>query len=134
MAQHMAQQNAEGSRDLSTLVDASAELQHLVQTIWRLRQPDGCLWDREQTPRSIGKNMIEEAYEALDCIEADDAAHLREELGDVLLQVVLQSQIAADAGEFDIEDVAADVDAKMVRRHPHVFGDEAAAGASSPNT
>jgi len=66
MAQHMAQQNAEGSRDLSTLVDASAELQHLVQTIWRLRQPDGCPWDREQTHRSIGKNMIEEAYEALD--------------------------------------------------------------------
>ena len=63
MAQHMAQQNAEGSRDLSTLVDASAELQHLVQTIWRLRQPDGCPWDREQTHRSIGKNMIEEAYE-----------------------------------------------------------------------
>ena len=79
MAEHMAQQNAEGSRDLSTLVDASAELQHLVQTIWRLRQPDGCPWDREQTHRSIGKNMIEEAYEALDCIEADDAAHLREE-------------------------------------------------------
>ena len=63
MAQHMAQQNAEGSRDLSTLIDASAELQHLVQTIWRLRQPDGCPWDREQTHRSIGKNMIEEAYE-----------------------------------------------------------------------
>ena len=82
MAQHMAQQNAEGSRDLSALVDASAELQHLVQTIWRLRQPDGCPWDREQTHQSIGKNMIEEAYEALDCIEADDAAHLREELGD----------------------------------------------------
>ena len=81
MAQHMAQQNAEGSRGLSTLVDASAELQHLVQTIWRLRQPDGCPWDREQTHQSIGKNMIEEAYEALDCIEADDAAHLREELG-----------------------------------------------------
>ena len=69
MAQHMVQQNAEGSRDLSTLVDASAELQHLVQTIWRLRQPDGCPWDREQTHRSIGKNMIEEAYEALDCID-----------------------------------------------------------------
>ena len=88
MAQHMAQQNAEGSRDLSTLVDASAELQHLMQTIWRLRQPDGCPWDREQTHQSIGKNMIEEAYEALDCIEADDATHLREELGDVLFAAV----------------------------------------------
>ena len=123
MAQHMAQQNAEGSRDLSTLVDASAELQHLVQTIWRLRQPDGCPWDREQTHRSIGKNMIEEAYEALDCIEADDATHLREELGDVLMQVVLHAQIAADAGEFTLADVAHDIDAKLIRRHPHVFGD-----------
>ena len=123
MAQHMAQQNAEGSRDLSTLIDASAELQHLVQTIWRLRQPDGCPWDREQTHRSIGKNMIEEAYEALDCIEADDAVHLREELGDVLMQVVLHAQIAADAGEFTLADVARDIDAKLIRRHPHVFGD-----------
>ena len=123
MAQHMAQQNAEGSRDLSTLVDASAELQHLVQIVWRLRQPDGCPWDREQTHRSIGKNMIEEAYEALDCIEADDAAHLREELGDVLMQVVLHAQIAADAGEFTLADVARDIDAKLIRRHPHVFGD-----------
>lgn len=123
MAEHMAQQNAEGSRDLSTLVDASAELQHLVQTIWRLRQPDGCPWDREQTHQSIGKNMIEEAYEALDCIEADDAAHLREELGDVLMQVVLHAQIAADAGEFTLADVARDIDAKLIRRHPHVFGD-----------
>ena len=114
MAQHMAQQNAEGSRDLSTLVDASAELQHLVQTIWRLRQPDGCPWDREQTHRSIGKNMIE---------EADDATHLREELGDVLMQVVLHAQIAADAGEFTLADVARDIDAKLIRRHPHVFGD-----------
>ncbi len=122
MAEQLAQQNAEGSRDLSTLVDASAELQHLVQTIWRLRQPDSP-WDREQTHRSIGKNMIEEAYEALDCIEADDAAHLREELGDVLMQVVLHAQIAADAGEFSLADVARDIDAKLIRRHPHVFGD-----------
>ena len=137
MAQHMAQQNAEGSRDLSTLVDASAELQHLVQTIWRLRQPDGCPWDREQTHRSIGKNMIEEAYEALDCIEADDAAHLREELGDVLMQVVLHAQIAADAGEFTLADVARDIDAKLIRRHPHVFGDadaESSDGSSRSGT
>ena len=123
MAQHMAQQNAEGSRDLSTLIDASAELQHLVQTIWRLRQPDGCPWDREQTHASIAHNMIEEAYEAVDAIEACDVAHLREELGDVLLQVVLQSQIAADAGEFTIDDVCRDINEKMVRRHPHIFGE-----------
>ena len=121
MAEHMAQQNAEGSRDLSTLVDASAELQHLVQTIWRLRQPDGCPWDREQTHRSIGKNMIEEAYEALDCIEADDAAHLREELGDVLMQVLFHTDIEREAGHFDIDDVADAACKKLVYRHPHVF-------------
>lgn len=101
-----------------------------VATISALRAPDGCPWDREQTHRSIAHNMIEEAYEAVDAIESGDVAHLREELGDVLLQVVLQSQIAQDAGEFDIEDVAADVNAKMVRRHPHVFGGADAADAA----
>ena len=100
-----------------------------VATIAALRAPDGCPWDREQTHQSIAHNMIEEAYEAVDAIEAADAAHLREELGDVLLQVVLQRQIAADAGEFDIDDVCADVNAKMVRRHPHVFGEAQAASA-----
>lgn len=94
-----------------------------VATIARLRAPDGCPWDRAQTHESIAKNMIEEAYEAVDAIESGDADHLREELGDVLLQVVLQSQIAADAGEFDINDVCADINEKMIRRHPHIFGD-----------
>ena len=92
-----------------------------VATISALRAPDGCPWDREQTHVSISHNMIEEAYEAVCAIEEEDVAHLREELGDVLLQVVLQSQIAADAGEFTIDDVCSDVNAKMVRRHPHVF-------------
>ena len=100
-----------------------------VATIAALRAPDGCPWDRAQTYRSIAHNMIEEAYEAVDAIEAVDVAHLREELGDVLLQVVLQSQIASDAGEFDIDDVCADVNEKMVRRHPHVFGEAQAANA-----
>lgn len=101
-----------------------------VATIAALRAPDGCPWDREQTHGSIAHNMIEEAYEAVDAIEAGSVAHLREELGDVLLQVVLQSQIAADAGEFTIDDVCADVNSKMIRRHPHVFGDASAADAS----
>lgn len=100
-----------------------------VATIAALRAPDGCPWDREQTHASIAHNMIEEAYEAVDAIEAGDVAHLREELGDVLLQVVLQSQIAADADEFTIDDVCADVNAKMIRRHPHVFGEAKAASA-----
>lgn len=93
-----------------------------ADTIAALRAPDGCPWDREQTHDSIAHNMIEEAYEAVDAIEQHDIAHLREELGDVLLQVVLQSQIAADAGEFDVADVCNDVNEKMIRRHPHVFG------------
>ena len=100
-----------------------------VDTIVALRAPNGCPWDREQTHESIARNMIEEAYEAVDAIEQHDAAHLREELGDVLLQVVLQSQIAADADEFTVADVCRDVNAKMIRRHPHVFG-EAAAGSA----
>ena len=101
-----------------------------VDTIAALRAPDGCPWDREQTHDSIAHNMIEEAYEAVDAIEKRDLKHLREELGDVLLQVVLQSQIAADAGEFDVADVCQDVNEKMIRRHPHVFG---SAHASSAN-
>ena len=123
-----AEQNetAAAERNPKTLVDAREELQHLVETIWRLRQPDGCPWDRKQTHASIAKNMIEEAYEAVDCIEADDAEHLREELGDVLMQVVLHAQIAADVGEFTMADVARDIDAKLIRRHPHIFGDASA--------
>ena len=102
-----------------------------VETVAKLRSPDGgCAWNRAQTHASIGDYMIEEAYEALDAIQADDAAHLREELGDVLLQVVLHSQIAADAGEFTIDDVCATIDEKMIRRHPHVFGDVHAENAN----
>ena len=98
-----------------------------VQTIAALRTPErGCPWDLEQTHESIAKNMIEEAYEAVAAIEEGDVEHMREELGDVLLQVVLQAQMAADAGEFDIDDVVRDVNTKIVRRHPHVFGTEAA--------
>lgn len=117
------------TRDTLTLSDAREEMQSLVETIWRLRQPDGCPWDRKQTHESIGKNMIEEAYEALDCIEAGDEAHLREELGDVLMQVVLYAQIAADAGAFTMADVARDINDKLIRRHPHVFGGRSADSA-----
>ena len=101
-----------------------------VDTIAALRAPDGCPWDRSQTHATISHNMLEEAYEAVDAIEHDDVAHLREELGDVLLQVVLQAQIAADAGEFTIDDVCADINAKMIRRHPHVFGEAQAENAA----
>lgn len=102
-----------------------------VNTVAALRDPvDGCPWDIEQTHESVSQNIIEEAYEAVEAIEDGDTAHLREELGDLLLQVVLQSQIAADAGEFDIDDVCEDINAKIVRRHPHVFGDAKATTAA----
>lgn len=103
------------------------EFDRLVRTMWRLRQPDGCPWDREQTHRSITKNMVEEAYEAVEAIESDDDAHLVEELGDVLEQVVLHAQIAADEGRFTIDDVVRGLNEKLVRRHPHVFGEHARA-------
>lgn len=112
-----------GERDRSTRIDASEAFDALTETIWRLRQPDGCPWDREQTHASIAKNMVEEAYEAVDCIEDGDDAHLCEELGDVLMQVMLHAQIAADEGAFTIDDVVRGLDEKLVRRHPHVFGD-----------
>ena len=105
------------------------QFDRLVRTIWRLRQPDGCPWDKVQTHHTITKNMIEEAYEAVDAIEAEDVVHLREELGDVLEQVLLHSQIAADSQEFDIDDVCRELNEKLVRRHPHIFGDPDAAGA-----
>ena len=101
-----------------------------VETIAALRSPDGCPWNRAQTHESLEEYLIEEAYEAADAIESGDPDHIREELGDVLLQVVLQSQVAADAGHFTIDDVCATIDEKMVRRHPHVFGDANAQNAN----
>jgi len=98
-----------------------------VELIEVLRSPTGCPWDREQTHQSIAKNMVEEAYEAVHAIEQADPLALREELGDVLLQVVLHAQIAADAGEFTIADVVSDVHKKILRRHPHVFGPDGTA-------
>lgn len=102
----------------------------LVRTVWRLRQPDGCPWDREQTHQSIAKNMIEEAFEAVDAIEGSQTRHIEEELGDVLMQVVLHAQIASDEGTFDIDDVCRGINEKLVRRHPHVFGDAQASDAN----
>ena len=129
------------------------EFDRLVRTIWRLRQEDGCPWDKEQTHQSISKNMIEEAYEAVEAIVEGSPEHLEEELGDVLEQVVLHSQIEADSGAsagsgardraagtadtcdraagFDIDDVCRALNQKLVRRHPHVFGPEAGSTSSA---
>lgn len=102
------------------------EFDRLVRTVWRLRQPDGCPWDRAQTHESLRRDMVEEAYEAADAA-LGGGAHLAEELGDVLMQVLLNAQVAADAGDFTIDDVCRQINAKLVRRHPHVFGDAVAA-------
>lgn len=127
------------------------EFDRLVRTIWRLRQEDGCPWDKEQTHQSISKNMIEEAYEAVEAIAEGSPEHLEEELGDVLEQVLLHSQIEADNGAdgtcdraagadgvacdreagFDIDDVCRALNQKLVRRHPHVFGPEAGSASSA---
>lgn len=98
--------------------------QRLVAIVARLRGPEGCPWDREQTPRTLTPYVVEEAHEVVEAIEAGDDAWLLEELGDLLLQVVLQAQLAAEAGRFDIQDVCRTLAEKMIRRHPHVFGAE----------
>ena len=98
-------------------------LEELIRVIAVLRGPNGCEWDRKQTHKSLRPNMIEEAYEAVEAISEGDIAGIREELGDVLLQVVLHAQIAKDNGDFDIEDVAKELTDKLIHRHPHVFGD-----------
>ena len=97
-------------------------LEELIQVVAKLRAPDGCPWDREQTHQSLRPNMLEEAYEAVDAIDENNMPHLREELGDVLLQVLLHSQIASEKGDFDIEAVAKELKDKLIHRHPHVFG------------
>lgn len=98
-------------------------LKQLIETIAILRSPDGCPWDREQTHKSLRENLLQETYEALDAIDKGDDDNLKEELGDVLLQVVLHSQIAREEGNFTIEDVAKAITEKLIRRHPHVFSD-----------
>ncbi|HET6497690.1 MAG TPA: nucleoside triphosphate pyrophosphohydrolase [Coriobacteriia bacterium] len=109
---------------------AGAGFSEFVRLIAVLRGPDGCPWDRAQDHTSLRRTMIEEAYEAVSAIESGDDALLAEELGDVLLQVVLHAQIASDDGRFTIDEVIAGISDKISRRHPHVFGD-AEAGTSA---
>lgn len=89
----------------------------------RLRGPQGCPWDKEQTHESLRRYLLEEAYETVDAIDNNDSEHLKEELGDLLLQVVFHAQIAFEQGRFDIEDVVEGIVTKLVRRHPHIFGE-----------
>ncbi|MGH2786124.1 MAG: nucleoside triphosphate pyrophosphohydrolase [Actinomycetota bacterium] len=106
-----------------------ARLLELVRVMARLRGPDGCPWDAEQTHESLVKYLLDETYELLEAIEAGAPDHIAEELGDLLLQVVFHAQMAADASTFDIDDVAGRLVTKLVTRHPHVFGDVEVEGA-----
>ena len=105
------------------------QFSYLKEIVAILRSPEGCPWDREQTHQSIRKNLIEEAYEVLETIDDDDPDAMCEELGDLLLQIMLHSQMAAEDGYFSVEDVVAALNSKLIRRHPHVFGELAAEDA-----
>jgi tetrapyrrole methylase family protein/MazG family protein len=99
------------------------ELEPLVKVMARLRSPDGCPWDNEQTHATLRRYIIEEVYEVLEAIDEQDPAHLCEELGDLLLQIVFHARMAEEAGDFSMQDVVDTVTEKLIRRHPHVFGD-----------
>jgi tetrapyrrole methylase family protein/MazG family protein len=105
-------------------VSAAQALEKLLGIIKKLRSPEGCLWDQQQKKSDIGKYLIEEAYEVLDAIESGVAEDLKEELGDLLFQILFLADIAEDLGEFGLKQVIDDVSEKMIRRHPHVFGDK----------
>jgi len=94
----------------------------LKATMARLRAPNGCPWDQEQTHASLVRCLIDEVSELIDTIDRDDTPHMREELGDVLIQIVFHAHIAAEKGQFTFDDVARDINEKLIRRHPHVFG------------
>ncbi len=111
------------------LAEASA-FESFQETIAHLRAPEGCPWDREQTHQSLRTNLLEEAYEVLAALDGDDPEAICEELGDLLLQIVLHAQIAQEAGEFGMAEVIASIRAKIIRRHPHVFGETRVRGAA----
>jgi tetrapyrrole methylase family protein/MazG family protein len=104
-------------------LEPGTSFESFQEVIAHLRAPDGCPWDREQTHQSLRTHLLEETYEALDALDADNPQEMREEFGDLLLQIVLHAQIASEQGEFRMADIIQSIHAKIVRRHPHVFGD-----------
>lgn len=104
----------------------SSEIQRLREIIARLRAPGGCPWDREQTPTSLSPSLIEEAYEVVDAITREDRNDLEEELGDLLINILMQAEIAAEQEAFSLESIASSASEKLIRRHPHVFGEAVA--------
>jgi MazG family protein len=109
--------------------EARNQFAALVDIIARLRAPDGCPWDRKQTHASLRESLLSECYEVLEALDEADPAQLRAELGDLLLQIVFQAQIAAEAGEFSMTEVIRGINQKLIHRHPHIFGTEKAADA-----
>jgi len=109
-------------------LDQDTSLEAFQEVVARLRAPDGCPWDREQTHQSLRKYLLEETYEALAALDAEDPDGLREELGDLMLQILLHAQIAVEDGEFSMAEVLQGINRKIVRRHPHVFGETIVAG------
>jgi MazG family protein len=114
---------------MSDQAQAQAAIARLLGIMDRLRDPGGCPWDREQTLRTLTPYLLEEAHEVIEAIEAGDAAHHREELGDLLFQVVFQARIAREEGKFDFAAVCDAISDKLTRRHPHVFGDVSVSGS-----
>jgi MazG family protein len=110
--------------------DAADAIRRLLGIMDKLRDPGGCPWDREQTLRTLTPYLLEEAHEVIEAIETGDVAHHREELGDLLFQVVFQARIAREEGKFDFADVCDSISDKLTRRHPHVFGDVSVSGST----
>lgn len=117
--------------EMMTCSEKGRQMERLRAIMHRLRAPGGCPWDMEQTHESLLPNLIEEAYEVLDAVRRDDTDDMREELGDLLLQVVFHSELGEEAGRFDFDEVAREVSGKLVRRHPHVFAPESSDAESS---
>jgi tetrapyrrole methylase family protein/MazG family protein len=112
-------------------LEIGSSFESFHEIIAHLRAPNGCPWDREQTHQTLRTNLLEETYEALEALDADDPASLREELGDLLLQITLHAQIASEYGEFNIAQVIKQINDKIIRRHPHVFGDVQVSGVDN---
>ena len=102
----------------------------LIRIMARLRGPDGCPWDAEQTHQTLARHLLEETHELIEAVDADDPDAIRDELGDVLLQVVFHAQVAADEGRWDLDDVAEGLSRKLIHRHPHVFGSTEVSGSA----
>ena len=110
-------------------LERSKSFEEFQEIIAHLRAPEGCPWDREQTHQSLRNNLLEETYETLETLDRNDVSAMQEEFGDLLLQIVLHAQIASEAGEFNMEDIIEGIYTKLIRRHPHVFGDQEVTGS-----